>query len=256
MQRIFQLILAALICSALSACAVGPVAPETSLQGNQWIPVYEDLLERYVTPDGNVRYAQWHRNQADLDRLSEVVGAIARAEPPENRDQRLAFYLNAYNAWILHEILEKYPTDGPLAGNPGFFHVARIQVAGQKMSFDHLEQKIIRPQFDEPRIHFAVNCASVSCPKLHDEPFRGDKLDEQLRTLTRQFANTGQAAQITDNGSTVRLSKLFDWYKEDFEDAGGPVAYLNQYRTAQNQLPSGAEVKFQEYNWNLNAAGG
>jgi hypothetical protein len=255
MKRTVQLILLALISNAVSACAVGPVAPETSLRGQQWMPVYEDLLEKYVTPAGNVKYARWHREQEDLDRLREVVGAIARVEAPEDRDERLAFYLNAYNAWILWEILEKYPTKGPLAGNPAFFHVDRIQVAGQKMSFDHLEQKIIRPEFKEPRIHFAINCASVSCPKLHDEPFRGDRLDEQLEELTREFANSQHAARVTDNGGTVRLSKLFDWYGEDFQEAGGPVAYLNRYRTARKQLPTRAEVKFQEYNWSLNAAG-
>jgi hypothetical protein len=180
-----------------------------------------------------------------------VTDAIASAPAPGGKGKEaLAFYLNAYNAWIIHEVLEKYPTRSVKDPLFTFFTGPRITVAGEKMSFNHLENNIIRKRFNEPRIHFALNCASQSCPPLRDEPFEGGKLDAQLDAQTKAFANSPRG--VATNRKGVAVSKIFDWYKEDFAPAGGAVAYLNRYRAS--AVPASAAVSFQDYDWGLNEA--
>jgi hypothetical protein len=211
---------------------------------------YAGLLKTYVT-SGGVRYAAWKQNAADVAALKSVADYYAGTLPPKDRDASLAWHLNAYNAWILQNILAKYPTKGPLAGEPLFFHGNRIVISGKKTSFDHFEQKVIRPTFKEPRVHFALNCASASCPPLAQKPFDAATLEAQLDQLTRAFTN-GNPQAIQVSGGSVSLSKIFDWYKDDFAAAGGAVAFINRFR--KDPLPAGAKVKFMDYDWSLNEA--
>lgn len=211
---------------------------------------YAALLKTYVTP-GGVRYAAWKQNAGDIAALQRVAEFYGGTKAPKDRDTALAWHLNAYNSWILHNILAKYPTKGPLAGEPLFFHGNRIVISGEKTSFNDLEQKVIRPTFKEPRVHFALNCASASCPPLSARPFEAATLNEQLDQLARGFANSNpQAIQVSGKG--VSLSKIFDWYKDDFAAAGGAVAFINRFR--KEPLPTGAKIKFMEYDWSLNEA--
>jgi hypothetical protein len=205
---------------------------------------YAVLLKKYVSPEG-VRYRAWKQNPADLAALDRVVIGIAQSKRSD-----LAFYLNAYNAWILHEALEKYPTKSVKDTLFTFFLTDRIVVAGEKMSFNKLEKDVIRARFKEPRIHFALNCASRSCPPLAPEPFAAKGLDAQLDGLARDFVNSERGVRQMDNA--VELSKIFDWYKEDFGGAKGTLAFINKHRTM--PIPSAAKVTYQDYNWNLNEA--
>ena len=128
----------------------------------------------------------------------------------------------------------------------------RITVAGEKMSFNHLEKDVIRARFNEPRIHFALNCASVSCPLLAPEPYTGSKLSGQLDENARRFLDTGNGVRKADGGKSVQVSKIFDWYKEDFAKIGGTLAVINRFR--KEKLPADARIEFQDYNWALNEA--
>lgn len=212
-------------------------------------PAYAELLARHSTPDG-VRYSAWHANAADLESLKSVVAFYANTLPPLDRDTSLAWHLNAYNAWILHNILEKYPTKGPLDGETLFFHGNRITISGRKTSFDHLEQKVIRPTFNEPRIHFALNCASESCPPLHTKPFTAATLEVDLDELTRAFVTTNPQGVIVEPDA-VALSKVFEWYADDFGGKDQLITFINHYR--QPPLPANANTKFLDYRWTLNA---
>lgn len=243
-----RLILFAQVC-LLAACGVQPANADLPRATEAAPPAYAELLTRYATPKG-VRYAVWHGNQADLEKLRSVVDFYAKTLPPQNRDTSLAWHLNAYNAWILHEVLGKYPTEGPLDGNPLFFHLKRITLSGREMSFDHLEQKIIRPTFREPRIHFALNCASESCPPLQTEPFQASTLDRDLEQLTRAFINENPQGLIVE-GRELKLSKIFDWYAEDFGGKEGLIEYINRYRNT--PVPENAKVRFLDYSWKLNS---
>jgi hypothetical protein len=218
-------------------------------------PSYAELLHKYVTPDG-VRYAAWHENPEDLKKLDEVVNFYATMEAPPISDaasqaEALAWNLNAYNAWILHNILQKYPTKGPLAGDLLFFRKNQIYISGRLTTFNDLEQNVIRPTFKDARVHFAINCASMSCPPLHVAPFDSLTLNQTLESLATAFIN-GKAVQMGNDGKTVSLSRIFEWYAEDFGGKENVIDYLNHYRVA--KLSPALPIKFMNYDWSLNEA--
>ena len=221
-------------------------------QSPRWIDTYQKLLSKYVTSSG-VRYATWKADPADMAAIQQVVDGIAQEKVSGmNKKEQLAFYINAYNAWILHEALGKYPTKSVKDLLFTFFTGQRIKVAGEPMSFSHLEKDIIRPKFGDPRVHFALNCASQSCPPLNPEPFRADQLDTQLEKLAVAFVNSPKGVDYSPAKKSAALSAIFDWYKDDFKAAGGPVAFINKRRS--EPLPNDAKITYQKYNWSLNEA--
>ncbi len=219
----------------------------TSLVRADWQDDYARLLKKYVKPSG-VQYAAWKADARDMAAIESVTNAIANAKVPEGKKEALALYINSYNAWILHEALKKYPTKSVKDALFTFFISNRITVAGEKMSFNRLEKDIIRKRFKEPRIHFALNCASRSCPPLRNEPYLSEKLEAQFEELTKAFINSPSGVVPTKSGANV--SKIFDWYKEDFP--GGVVPFLNQYLA--KPLPANAKLTYMEYDWALNEA--
>ncbi len=219
-------------------------------QSPAWISTYQKLLGKYATT-GGVRYAAWKGNAEDMKAIQQVVDGIAQEKISGlNKKEQLAFYLNGYNAWILHEALGKYPTKSVKDLLFTFFTGQRIKVAGEPMSFNHLEKDIIRPKFRDPRVHFALNCASQSCPPLNPEPFRGDKLDGQLDQLATAFVNSPKGVDYQPAKKTAALSAIFDWYKDDFKAAGGPLAFINKRR--HEPLPNDVKITSQTYDWSLN----
>ncbi len=167
-----------------------------------------------------------------------------------SKQEQLAFYINAYNAWILHEALGKYPTKSVQDLLFTFFTGQRIKVAGEKMSFNHLEKDIIRSKFGEPRVHCALNCASRSCPSLNREPFQADKLDAQLEKLAVAFVNSPKGVDYSAEKKTAALSSIFNWYKDDFKAVGGSLAFINRRRNP--PLPNDVQITYQDYDWSLN----
>jgi hypothetical protein len=221
-----------------------------------WQESYDKLLRKYVTTEG-VRYRDWHADTADLKALRSIVDAIARADLSKTDSRnRLAFYLDAYNAWILHNILEDYPTKGPggggIIGRSAFFKWKSIRVAGAQLSFEKLENQIIRRQFDEPRIHFALNCASISCPPLHNRAFSCSDLDQILEDLTSAFINTNPLGIQEKGTGKIFVSKIFDWYEDDFLGRGSVLEFINAYR----QIPFAKQTRigYMDYLWTLNEA--
>lgn len=221
-----------------------------------WVDSYDSLLSKYVTSSG-VKYESWHANSADMKALDGVVNSIAKQSlSGKSKYEKLAFYLNAYNANILDKILNDYPTDGPggggMIGRNKFFKANNIKVAGKTTSFQALENETIRPEFNEPRIHFALNCASASCPPLSTTAFRAATLDATLESLTRSFLNGNPRGVGSVSNGKVAISKIFDWYADDFESAAGALAFINSKRAS--KLPSGTKITFQDYSWKLNGA--
>lgn len=213
---------------------------------------YNRLLGKYVT-SGGVKYAEWKGNAADVQALQTVVDAIAKENVSAlEKKQQLAFYINAYNAWILHEALAKYPTKSVKDALFTFFTGRRLTVAGQQTSFNALEKETIRSKFGEPRVHFALNCASRSCPPLNREAFSGDKLDGQFEKLAKGYVNSERGVKYAADSKTADLSKIFDWYKDDFKSDGGALAFINKRRGS--QIPADAKISYQEYDWGLNEA--
>jgi Protein of unknown function, DUF547 len=227
--------------AVLALCMTGGAA--------DWQGEYARLLGKYVAPSG-VRYADWKANPQDMAALQEVADAIAKAAPSSAKTpEQLAFYINAYNAWILHEVLERYPVKSIRDPLFTFFTSKRIVVAGTKTSFNNLEKGIILAGFKEPRAHFALNCASRSCPPLRTEPYVAAKLDAQLDEQARIFLNSELG--VKGSGKSAEVSKIFDWYQSDFGGDAGVMATIRKYRKAKFDAKA---LNYQDYDWALNDA--
>ncbi|HEY1769366.1 MAG TPA: DUF547 domain-containing protein [Chthoniobacterales bacterium] len=218
----------------------------------KWVETYNRLLGKYDTAAG-VKYSAWKADAADMKAIQQVVDDIAKEKPSSlGKNEKLAFYLNAYNAWILHEALGKYPTKSVKDLLFTFFTQPRITVAGERMSFNHLEKDVIRGQFHDPRIHFALNCASRSCPPLNPRAFRGDQLEKQLDRLATAFVNSKKGVDYIEQKKEAELSAIFKWYADDFKAGGGAVAFINKRRHP--PLPNDTKISYQDYDWSLNEA--
>jgi Protein of unknown function, DUF547 len=235
----------------LVSLALFAAATATS-RGESWTETYNRLLGKYVT-SGGVKYAEWKANAGDVQAIQSVVDGIAKENlSAMGKQQQLAFYINAYNAWILHEALGKYPTSSVKDAFFTFFTGKRITVAGQQTSFNSLEKDTIRSKFSEPRVHFALNCASRSCPPLNRSAFSADKLDGQLEALAKGYVNSERGVKYNAAAKSAELSKIFDWYKDDFKADGGAIAFINKRRAT--PIPADAKISFQDYDWGLNEA--
>lgn len=236
----------------LLVCSISFTASLTAETGN-WTTQYTELLQKYVTSSG-VKYTEWHKNSDDLSQLKSVVEGVAdQSLSGMSSDEKLAFYINAYNAWTVHHFLERHPYHNDnFLKRTRFFGSDIIEVAGQNMSFNHLEHTIIRPQFNEPRVHFALNCASASCPPLLDRAFVASTLDADLQSLTVAYVNDNpEGVTLTKNGSVAQISQIFDWFAEDFND-GDVKTFLNAYR--KDPLKKSTKIEFQKYDWRRNEA--
>jgi len=216
-----------------------------------WTGRYAALLDKYRGANG-IDCRQWHSNREDRDALTVIVGEIARNGPTDkSREGRIAYYSNVYNILVLYGVLDAYPIKSvtEIASFFGFFTQSRFVVHGKKVSLNKIEKDWLLKQFKDPRIHFIVNCASVSCPPLPPEPLRGATLNAQMDAATSQFLN-GNSEALRIAGDTVFLSKIFDWYKKDFEKEGGVLDFINQY--IKKKIPSHVRVKYLDYDWALN----
>ncbi|RAL20422.1 DUF547 domain-containing protein [Lujinxingia litoralis] len=217
--------------------------------------LFGELLGRYVDGRGQVDYARWHASAADRQKLNAYVAAIGDAEVRgKSREAQLAFYINAYNALVLQQVLELWPLESVMRSE-GFFKERRHRVAGQEMTLDELEHtRVIRARFNEPRIHFVLVCAAKSCPRLRPEPMRARRLEAQLEAAAREFI---PATTRKVEGGSVETSQLFNWFAEDFiKSAGSVQAYLARYvrdEATRQALGEGAAVRFSEYDWAINA---
>ncbi|MHC5113784.1 MAG: DUF547 domain-containing protein [Planctomycetota bacterium] len=206
--------------------------------------------------DGLVDYAALRRDHAtDLATYVEAVGRFGPETTPElfpAEADRLAYYLNAYNAIMLRRWLDAGAgeTDGARpAVNRAWFFVDAWRVDGAWISLNTLEQLIIRPRFEEPRIHFALVCGAMSCPPLLGEPFDGERLNAQLEGLGHRWLAEPDGATVRPDG-VVEVSRIFKWYAGDFEDMGGVAGVIERYRPG---AASPGEIVYQEYDWTINA---
>ncbi|TCO77854.1 DUF547 domain-containing protein [Chromatocurvus halotolerans] len=232
------------------------------------------LLGRFVSATENgdsttIDYAgvqgQRGRLRSYLDRLSDVEAETFAAW---RESERLAFLINAYNAWTVELILGEYPDIASIRDIGGWFgspwKKSIAPLLGEKRTLDEIEHKMIRGsgESDEPRIHFAVNCASIGCPALRSEAYVADKLDAQLEAQTRDFLKDRSRNRWRDG--RLYVSPIFKWYREDFETgwrgthslAGFLVRYADALKLSADQteaLHAGSvEIRYTDYDWRLN----
>ena len=196
--------------------------------------------------------------------MQSYLDQLASTDPASitDDDDRLAFWINAYNAYTVRLILTRYPNLSSITDFNEPWKQVRWTIGGEQYSLDQIEHEIIRVEFNEPRIHFAVNCAAASCPPLRDEAYVGDRLDAQLEEQTISFLNSpeGVVAESRGDRLTLRFSKLFDWYGEDFTQGGqSRIDYVRPYLQGRRQqlverFNGRTDIAYLNYSWALNDA--
>ena len=279
----------ALAC-ALGACGsqvvqtyAPPKAPVTQISNND----YQALLGKYVGDNGKVDYAKWKDNADDVRALDEYLSTLTYATPDTRPDlfktqtDKLSYWINLYNAVVLREIIRHWPLESVtdvrvnassfVKQGKGFFYDLKFAVGGREMNLYDVENNIIRAQFSDARIHFAINCGSSSCPLLSKDAFDSDKLEGQLESASTQFVNDGKNVTVDDAKKQVVMSKIFEWYQGDF------VAFMKQRAKVKEagvvdfallyaKEPLSAKLKdakaksykvvFFDYDWNVNKQDG
>ncbi len=249
---------------ALVLVLVGPgLAPATIGTPPAYVPLYAEMLSKHTrsvqTKVGTrVDYAALKRDPA----WPKVVAALGEVDPERLRDRRakLAFWINAYNILAIDLVQRNHPVEGikdigslfrPVWGREAG------RIGGAPYSLGQIEHEILRPM-GEPRIHVAIVCASISCPSLRREPFEADRLDAQLDDSVRDFMAQPEKGMHFDRARGVlTLSRIFDWFAEDFEPVGGVVAYLLPYLSSEDRraiqtVGEALEVEYFGYDWSLN----
>jgi hypothetical protein len=169
---------------------------------------------------------------------------------------KFAFYINAYNILTLWAVKKKLENNPLWKGNISllskikFFYLSRFKVAGKKTNLFNLENKILRRRFDDPRVHFVINCASVSCPSIPEKQLNATKLDEQLDFFTDKFVNDGFNVQYDENQNVLKLNLIFKWYKKDFKKNGGILTFISKYYR-KKQIRTDTKVEYLNYDWSL-----
>jgi hypothetical protein len=230
------------------------------------LPAWDSLLAKYVRAgsDGlnRVDYAGWKANAGDMAALDGVVtafGATRISTLP--RSEQFCVWANLYNALTIQVVLGRYPVrsirdikSNPLAIGP--WKDKRITVEGARLSLDDIEHNTLRKNWREPRVHYAVNCASIGCPNLGRRGWRAESLDGDLTAAARAFVNSPRGVVVARAGQ-IRVSSIYQWFKVDFgNNDAGVLAHLRQYAAAPlaAQL-TGARIVGNDYDWSINAAG-
>lgn len=206
---------------------------------------WNSLLQQYVSATGQVDYRGLKMKQ---QKLNEYLVTLKQNPPADDwsRNEKMAFWINAYNAFTVKKIIDNYPLNSIMdLSNGKVWDDKWIQIGQRSLSLNDIENSILRPNYNDARIHFAVNCAAKSCPPLHNEAFTAANLERKLENLTTKFINNKEYTVITRN--EVKVSKIFDWYGEDFRDL---IEYLNQY--SDTKIDDDTEIEYLEYNWDLN----
>jgi hypothetical protein len=247
--RVHRLVLALVLAASLAAIATGqatdPAVP----------PGWASVLERFVDEYGRVDFEGIAQAPADLDSAVAYIASTSPESNPSlfaNREAMLAYYVNAYNALAMFNVVDS-GISGSLTGPQKFrfFWVKRFKVGGRPMSLYALENDVIRPMGDE-RVHFVLNCMSVGCPRLPRTPFSSANLTRSCRRRTQlPFFSEKRNLTILSDASEVKVSEILKFYCEDFlRTSPDLTAYINGYLAA--KIPNGYKVEFIDYDWTVN----
>lgn len=224
-----------------------------SIKHDEWTK----LVKKHVNTKGLVDYKGFIKDKAELQTYLDYL----TANPPGNgwtKEEQVAYWLNAYNAFTVKLIVDHYPVKsikdlGPkrqliFINTP--WDKKFFKIGNKTMTLNRIEHRILRATFTEPRIHFALNCASMSCPKLRREAYEGSKLDEQLTSQAREFMRDTTKNQPDE--TDPQLSAIFSFYGKDMRKWSGKtlIEYINQYSPV--KIKENAKLEYLDYDWNLN----
>ncbi len=244
---------------ACTSAAENPLATKAPVAANMTVPAdlhksWNELLQAHVK-DGIVDYKGLVKEK---DKLHAYCKLLSNTPPTEawSRNDQLAFWINTYNAFTVQLIVDNYPVKSIKDLNPSLsvplLHTVwtgtKFKIGDAEYSLDDVENKVLRGKFEEPRIHFAINCASMSCPPLRNEAFTRERVQEQLDDQARSFVNNPQYNKITKD--KAELSKIFSWFSGDFKKHGTVIDFINPY--SQVKMDANADLSYMDYDWSLN----
>ena len=208
--------------------------------------LWNELLQKHVTENGKVDYEGFKKNYKDLLGYIKVLTTLYPELNKLSKDEKLAYWINTYNALTIDLIIRNYPIKSIKDIKDPWDQ--RLWKFGDKwQNLNDIEHKILR-KMNEPRIHFAIVCASVSCPKLQNEAFTTANLEAQLTNAIKEFLSDTSKNELSKN--RIKLSKIFKWFKKDFEQNGSLIDFLNQYSDI--TISNSAKKSYKDYNWDLN----
>ncbi len=211
---------------------------------------WDALLKKHVSAAGKVNYKKFKTDVAKLDAYLKEIAADAPASS-WTANEKKAYWINAYNAYTVKMILDHYPIksikDIKIAGKDAWKH-EWIKIGSETLSLSEIEDKKLREAFKDARIHFAINCASKSCPMLYNKAFTSSNVEAALVDLTTKFVNNAAQNKIT--AKSIQISELFNWYAVDFKTSGTVIDFLNKYSKV--KIESGATIAYLKYDWNIN----
>jgi hypothetical protein len=255
-------------CMGLFLLLTVGAASANNFEHRQW----DQLLKKYVVNielgrSTQVNYLGIKKDQTELKQYLQTLSEVSTVTFNKWSElEQLAFLINAYNAWTVELILTEYPRIdsikelGSLFSSP--WKKKFIPLLGETRSLDNIEQDLIRGNFKEPRIHFAVNCASIGCPALRAEAYQSDALEMQLTEATNLFLSDSSRNRLM--GDELQLSKIFKWYQDDFEQQQTLAQFLVKYAKALNLtekqkqavINGDIDIKYLDYDWSLNSISG
>ena len=211
------------------------------------------LLEKHVNENGDVDYKGFVK---DSVALNEYLQQLAKHSVNDawSYNEKKAYWINAYNAFTVKLIADNYPVKsikdlgGSIYKVNTPWDIKFIKLGDKTYDLNNIEHSILRKDFTDPKIHAAVNCASISCPKLRTEAYIAEKLESQMEDQMRSFINNADKNTIGKN--EVKISPIFKWFSGDFTEEGDIIDYLNKY--AKVKISAKADINYTDYNWNLN----
>ena len=219
--------------------------------------LFDQVLQAYVDEQGRVDYAALKQNPQQLEAYLDAIAVISPNELPTGR-AALASWINAYNALTIKGVLDHYPTTSVRKIKPylSFFSRIKFRVGNQDYTLNDIEHGIIRGEFAEPRIHFALVCASGGCPILQNRAYLPETLDEQLENATSGFINNPEKVRLDRENRVLYLSKIFEWYTVDFEQTHDSLLdFVMAYRPETDAVflkNEDVHVQYLPYDWELN----
>jgi hypothetical protein len=227
------------------------IAKATAFDYADWTKV----TTTYVNAEGKVDYAKLLKERQPLDSFVALIAEVGPKTRPDlfkTKQDQLAYYINAYNALTMFNVLSRYPAIKSVDDEKvSFFVTTKFKLDGAEVNLLDLENQIVRPTFKDPRAHFALNCASIGCPKLPNEPFLPETLDAQLDRETNEFLH--ESRNVAMEGGKLVISNIFDWYKVDFEP--NPVAWIRAKAPDLNIPADVVAFEIRPYDWGLNDSG-
>ncbi len=224
-------------------------------------PVWKNFLQKYSTKEDQQVYIKYAKvSKQDKLALKQAIEKLSALHiNTYNRNEQYAYWINLYNMETVSLILKNYPVSSITKIKSGYFgfgpwNEKLLTVEGTELSLNDIEHRILRPIWNDPRIHAAVNCASISCPNLLQAPFNAKNINQQLNKSFRAFINSPKG--LTIKGETLELSEIFKWYAVDFGDNNQDlktfITYYLPSKALQNKVLSADDITYQKYNWDLN----